>query len=421
MNRIGIIPGPHPSGGGIFQYSLRLLHELAILAKRREDEEYVLFQCFCPQTFAAIFHPPRRTLAPLYPPPRLSERITWNILKWGYRLGFLKEIPSTDRVQNRSKQAAWFRHHRLDWCLYTFPWDFAIKAGFPFGMPIHDLQHRLHPEFPEVSADGEWERREYLYQNVARHALIVLVDSEVGREDVLDFYGKEGITPSQVHVLPYLPPPFLYPPPPQEQIEEISQSVRAQYALPGRFFFYPAQFWPHKNHLRLVEAIGLLKERHREIALVLTGSKEGPLREKTYNEVVSRIHDLHLQDRIRYLGYVSDEEMVGLYGAARALAFPTFFGPTNIPILEAWAYGCAVLTSDIRGIREQVGDAALLAAPSSVEALAEGLERLWIDDALVQQLIQKGRERLAAYTPEMFRTRLAAAIDEANRRVEEIR
>jgi glycosyltransferase involved in cell wall biosynthesis len=58
---------------------------------------------------------------------------------------------------------------------------------------------------------------------------------------------------------------------------------------------------------------------------------------------------------------------------------PTFFGPTNIPVLEAWAFGCPVLTSDIRGIREQVGDAALLADPTSVEAIADGIHQLWTD------------------------------------------
>ena len=72
-------------------------------------------------------------------------------------------------------------------------------------MAIHDLQHRLQPEFPEVSANGEWESREYYLRNGARYATLLLADSEVGKEDILNFYGPYGVTADQVKVLPYLP------------------------------------------------------------------------------------------------------------------------------------------------------------------------------------------------------------------------
>src|SRR5438876_3882901 len=70
--------------------------------------------------------------------------------------------------------------------------------------------------------------------------------------------------------------------------------------------------------------------------------------------------------------------------------------------LAAWASGCPVLTSDIRGVREQVGDAALLANPTSVEAIADGIHRLWTDRELGRTLSDLGRRRWAAYTPEDY-------------------
>ena len=88
---------------------------------------------------------------------------------------------------------------------------------------------------------------------------------------------------------------------------------------------------------------------------------------------MSTASDLGLESQIRYGGYVPDEDMSGLYAGAVALTMPTFFGPTNIPVLEAWAYGCPVLTSDIRGIREQVGDAGVLVDPRSIESIADGI------------------------------------------------
>jgi glycosyltransferase involved in cell wall biosynthesis len=109
--------------------------------------------------------------------------------------------------------------------------------------------------------------------------------------------------------------------------------------------------------------------------------------------------------------------MSGLYAGAVALVMPTFFGPTNIPVLEAWAYGCPVLTSDIRGIREQVGDAGVLVDPRSVESIAEGIHRLWTSKSLAQTLVQRGYQRLGEYTPADYRQRLIEILEEAKIRV----
>ena len=116
-------------------------------------------------------------------------------------------------------------------------------------------------------------------------------------------------------------------------------------------------------------------------------------------------------------GLSGDRDMAGLYAGAAALVMPTFFGPTNIPILEAWSLGCPVLTSDIRGVREQAGDAALLADPRSVQAIADGIRRLWTDPDLCHTLAERGRRRLAAYGPEDYRRRLGGILEEAEARV----
>ena len=177
-------------------------------------------------------------------------------------------------------------------------------------------------------------------------------------------------------------------------------------ALPQRYLFYPAQFWPHKNHLRLVEALGILRQRDLRVPLVLTGSWSGTLRERTFEKTMSHARSMNVDEQLTVLGYVPDSDMAGLYRGAAALVFPTFFGPTNLPIIEAWALGCPVVTSDIRGIREQVGDAALLADPREPEALAAAIERVWTDEELARELVARGRARVQAFSPEDFRRRL---------------
>jgi glycosyltransferase involved in cell wall biosynthesis len=103
-----------------------------------------------------------------------------------------------------------------------------------------------------------------------------------------------------------------------------------------------------------------------------------------FREVISLSCQLGLEKEIHYLGYVPDEDMSGIYAESVALVMPTFFGPTNIPPLESWAFGRPVLSSDIRGIREQIGNAGVLVDPRSVEAIAEGIFRLWTNEHLVQ-------------------------------------
>ena len=151
--------------------------------------------------------------------------------------------------------------------------------------------------------------------------------------------------------------------------------------------------------------------------MVFLGSHDGVMRERTFSEVMSISSELGLAPHIHYLGYVPDQDMSGLYAEAAALVMPTFFGPTNIPVLEAWAFGCPVLTSDIRGIREQVGDAGLLVDPQSVEAIGTGIYRLWTDAGLAGRLAAGGRQRLGRYTPADYRERLLKILEAARRRI----
>jgi glycosyltransferase involved in cell wall biosynthesis len=288
----------------------------------------------------------------------------------------------------------------------------AFETDIPYVMAIHDLQHRLQPEFPEVSAGGEWERREHLFRNGARYATLLLADSEVGKEDILNFYSRYGVTSDQVKVLPFLPACYLSP----EISQEERNRVRSTHHLPERYLFYPAQFWPHKNHKRIVQALALLHDRGVKVDVVFCGSYGGKIRSHAFKEVMTIASQAGIKGNIHYRGYVSDHDMSGLYAEAAGLVMPTFFGPTNIPVLEAWALGCPVLTSDIRGIREQVKDAGLLVDPRSVEAIADGMSRLWTDECLAKDLARRGRARLTTYTPEDYRSRLIAIMEEGKMR-----
>lgn len=421
--KIGIVPVLNPSKGGIYQYGITMMHALNGWGDDGCKDEFIVFtdnESNIPSAFSAVRG---WTISPLAPPKQGSQRKpTLTKLRAVVGQGphvdavrrlrrrFKLNVPNPEVVRFNPEMSQWFRQLDVDLMFYTAPNTLSFETKLPYVMAIHDLQHRLQPEFPEVSADGEWERREYMFRNGARYATLLLADSEVGKEDILNFYGPFGVTADRVKVLPFLPACYLV----SDVSEAEQQRVQAVYNLPENYLFYPAQFWPHKNHARIIKALGLLKRGHNlKIPLVLAGSHTGNIRESIFNEVVSLASKLGIEKEIRYLGYVPDSDMSSLYGGAVALVMPTFFGPTNIPVLEAWSLGCAVLTSDIRGIREQVGDAAIRVDPRSVEAIADGIYRLWTDEDLRRSLIERGRRRLAAYTADDYGRRLIEIVENA--------
>jgi glycosyltransferase involved in cell wall biosynthesis len=429
--RVGITPVLNDSAGGIYQYSLTMLHSLHQWTCDGCTDEFVIFAHQMHHPTLAGLNGRNWTLKPRQPPSLQKQALSGlrrlvgegpHREAWRWLRRKLSEVdqqgngtlPNPDVVRYRPDMKRWFHRCRVDLMLYPAPNALSFETGFPCVMAVHDLQHRLQPEFPEVSANGEWELREYIFRNGTRHATLLLADSEVGKEDILNFYGPYGVTSDRVKVLPFLPACYLR----RDISEGERRRVRRAYHLPERYLFYPAQFWPHKNHGRIVQALGLLKQEHSlKIPVVFCGSYTGEIRERTFQEVMALSSQLGIEKEVYYLGYVPDEDMSGLYAEAVALVMPTFFGPTNIPVLEAWAFGCPVLSSDIRGIREQVKDAALLVDPRSMEAIADGIYQLWTDEKLPATLIALGHQRLASYTPDDYRRRLVSILEEAKARI----
>jgi glycosyltransferase involved in cell wall biosynthesis len=424
--RIGIVPVIRSSSGGIYQYSLSMLHVLNGWKANGSIDEFVIFARNIQPPSGVLLNANGWLVKPLYPPSlkQMIMNVTGSIVGEEFTSNFLTKARNIlrqaakqldpDRAQYRTDINGWFLRNGVQLMLYPFPISWSFEAGIPYVMAIHDLQHRLQPEFPEVSAQGEWERREYLFRNGARHATLLLADSEVGKEDILNFYGPYGVTPDRVKILPFLPAWYLA----VHISEGEQQRVRMTYNLPDRYLFYPAQFWPHKNHARIFQALGVLKQQHHlKISVVFCGPYTGKIRRRVFHEVMSISHQLGLEKQIYYLGIVPDKHMSALYAGAVALVMPTFFGPTNIPVLEAWALGCPVITSDIRGIRDQAGDAAILVDPCSVEAIADAIYQLWLGENLRHTLIERGRRRLTTYTPDDYRQRLIEILEEAKARV----
>jgi glycosyltransferase involved in cell wall biosynthesis len=420
--RIGIILGLNPADGGIYQYGLTLLKAIRECKNGFGEDDFIVFFNNLEDPLIESLRDDGFSVVPLLPPTlkrraiKLAEQLVGPSPRRAI-LDLLGRVTSSskhesdpDQVHYNTELEQWFRTNGIDLMIYSISTSLSFEARVPYVLAVHDLQHRLQPEFPEVSANGEWAAREYLFRNGIRNATLLLSESETGKEDILTFYGEYGVSDDRIKVLPLLPAVTL----PSESSGVERQQILKDYHLPERYFFYPAQFWPHKNHVRIVEALGLIKERYGlTVNIVFSGYHSGEIREATYKQVKATEARLKIEDQIQYLGYVSDDVLTALYEGARALIMPTFFGATNIPPLEAWTLGCPVLTSDIRGIRQHSGDAAILVDPRSVEDIAQGMYKLWTDDELCKTLIAKGTKRIELFTFNDFRERLSEIIREA--------
>jgi glycosyltransferase involved in cell wall biosynthesis len=276
---------------------------------------------------------------------------------------------------------------------------YSFRADIPALGTVHDLMHRYEPSYAEVSANGEYAAREFHFSETCRWSKGILVDSPVGKQQVEESY---GVPSRKVFVLPYIAPRYIY-----DHDSAADNGLTERYSLPPKYFFYPAQFYTHKNHRALIAALARMRDVHPDVRLVLVGLQE----RNGFEAVQQMVREHRLDDNVVFLGYVPDADMPGLYRRARALVMPTFFGPTNIPPLEAFAMGCPVAISRIYGIPDQVGDAALLFDPHSVDEIHDCLVRLWTDDSLCTSLAEKGRRRAEEWGPPQFRDRLHEVVD----------
>ena len=161
-------------------------------------------------------------------------------------------------------------------------------------------------------------------------------------------------------------------PPPRDLLDttfsdEQLAMVRNKYHLPDRYLFYPAQFWLHKNHLRLVEAFRLVADRFTDVHLVLTGMKAND-----YPRVMAKIAELSLTGRVLHLGYIDYEDMAGIYKLSAMLIMPTLFESVSMPVYEAFALKVPVCAANVVALPEQIGDAGVLFDPNEKRTLTIG-------------------------------------------------
>jgi glycosyltransferase involved in cell wall biosynthesis len=260
-------------------------------------------------------------------------------------------------------------------------------GGIPFLFTVWDLQHRLQPWFPELSESAVWGQREKMFSEAIRKASYILTGTQAGKNEIIKFYDvpEEKI---KNH--------FLHPTPAYalqcDQVYPLPADVHAPY------IFYPGQFWAHKNHICILMALkGLRDKENIKINAVFTGHDYG---NRKYIE--KQIAELGLRDQVKIFGFVERKTLISLYQHSLAVVYPSFFGPENLPPLEAMALGTPVIAAKVSGADEQLGDNVLYFDPLNEAELADQILTVYKNESIRNQLIEKGRVRSRQYTIEHY-------------------
>lgn len=278
------------------------------------------------------------------------------------------------------------KKHFVDLIYFTSPSTLSLATEeFNFIFTVWDLCFIDSMEFPEVYAKREFERRDRLYQTAIRKAVRVVTDSPITKKRIIEIF---NVSENRIILSAFFPSSSVC----ITEKEYLGNyiDIKKKYNINGEYIYYPAQFWPHKNHIYILEGLKILKEKHGlRINAIFSGSDKGNL-----GFVLNKAKESGLGDQVFYLGFVEAKEIPYLYKQALALIMPTYLGPTYIPPLEAFKLGCPVLYSDLPDVRDQVKDAVIFMDLRNPESLCKELLKIIKHPIELDVLIDKGKKKI---------------------------
>lgn len=266
-------------------------------------------------------------------------------------------------------------------CPFTAP-TYA-EPGIPVVSLVCDLQHKDYPHF--FDSDEIYARESFLGE-VQKRADAVICISESTRQAVLKHLKTN---PDKTHTIHISIHSRLI----EHNINKIEQQLQ-KLRINNPYMFYPANFWPHKNHRMLLTAYGMYISRHPEsrLDLVFTGALD-----EAQHKLQSDVKQMGLERRVHFLGYLPEDQLTAVWQGCSFLVFPSLYEGFGIPVLEAMQFGKPVICSNVTSLPEVAGDAALYFDPRKPEEIVKNIEKIMGNEELYADLVRRGNERLSNF------------------------
>jgi len=240
-------------------------------------------------------------------------------------------------------------------------------------LSIMDLQHEY---LPELFSTKELKSRRAVFLKSAQKADIIISISDYTKKTIVE---KFNIPEAKITTIPLA--------------GDTSPTPKNVAGLPNDYMFFPAADWHHKNHMKLLEALGQLKNNGFNGKLVLTGH-----RSEKAEAIHTKIAKLGLTDDVIDLGSVSFDELAYVFSKAKMLIYPSRFEGFGIPPLEAMSIGLPVACSGTTSLPEIVGDAAEMFNPESVDEIVASILKVWDDKTYRAKLKAAGYKQAAKFS-----------------------
>lgn len=340
--------------------------------------------------------------------PELDCRL--NVFERGYSEEKLRILEEYRERGVALEECRWFNDvwYKLLWPFLPLPYrwffsgDSQITQFFNYVIPpgvrgkkvtiIHDMSHLACPQYVRAKTK-RW--LDLTLKRSCERADAIVTVSEFSKSEIIKYM---GVDPEKITVMPNAVDRNQYRADyPADQIE----AVKRKYGITGDYFLYLGTIEPRKNIQRVIEAYAKLEEEdHTILPLILAGGR-GWLCEPIYKSAA----EVNRPDRIRFIGYVPQEDAPLLMAGATVFLFPSLYEGFGTPIIEAMACGVPVISSNTASMPEVVGDAGILVNPYSVDSIRDAMERVSIDAGLREELRNRGLERV-----KRFRWETSAAI-----------
>jgi glycosyltransferase involved in cell wall biosynthesis len=257
----------------------------------------------------------------------------------------------------------------------------------PHIMTVHDVIYWRLPEYIP-----NWKVNVYvkLLKEAIKNAYQIITISSFSAQEIADIFELEAKNI-----------PIIYP---------ASPRIASKEALPlqEKYIFYEGGLDIRKNVTQLIEAFAIIAPKFPNLNLYIAGNYfESPL----IPNIPALISQYNVEDRVKLLGYISDEDMVKYIQGAEILVYPSLYEGFGIPIIEGLSLGTPVITSNIGAMKEVGADAAVLINPNSAKSIAKGIQSILQDDLLRQSLIYKGYERAKEFDWNISAQQLGTILD----------
>ncbi len=261
-----------------------------------------------------------------------------------------------------------------------------VAAHCPTVITVHDLSFL---RFPDAFRPFHRTYLTWATKASTRRARRIIAVSESTRQDVIAYC---NVAPDKVVVIPN-GVTEVFTPAPETEVQAQAQRL----GLPDRFILYLGTLEPRKNLVRLLDAYALLRRMRGHAGdtppLVLAGGKGW-----YYDEIMTRVGELGLEDVVIFPGYVPQEDLPWYYRAASLFVYPSMFEGFGLPVLEAMACGTPVITTTASSLPEVAGEAACLIEPTDIEGLAAAMNRRLDDPELIAAMRAAGIRQAARFS-----------------------